>query len=112
QGRQQGLLPYAVDGQRRAALADVECEHLLAGHRETSSPHYDLDGTLECPEALRPRARRSELHRGERPQVTVLDHIHHRVMVSCQAYGDEPLNEPEIMAAMARSVVRGGACAI
>lgn len=44
--------------------------------------------------------------------MTVLDHIHHRVMVSCQAYEDEPLNQPAIMAAMARSVVRGGACAI
>lgn len=41
-----------------------------------------------------------------------MDHIRGRLMVSCQAYPGEPLNEPAIMAAMAESVVAGGACAV
>lgn len=43
---------------------------------------------------------------------TVLDHIRGRLMVSCQAYPGEPLNTPATMAAMAQSVVLGGACAV
>ncbi len=44
--------------------------------------------------------------------MSVLDQLADGLIVSCQAYGDEPMNRPEIMAAVAQSAVRGGACAI
>lgn len=43
---------------------------------------------------------------------TVLDRIHGRLMVSCQAYPGEPMNTPGTIAALAQSVVLGGACAV
>ena len=42
----------------------------------------------------------------------VLGRIHRRLIVSCQAYPGEPMNDPAIMAAMAESVVAGGASAV
>lgn len=44
--------------------------------------------------------------------MSVVEHIRGGLVVSCQAYGDEPMNRPEVMAAVAQSAVRGGACAI
>ncbi|GAB2742444.1 N-acetylmannosamine-6-phosphate 2-epimerase [Sinomonas soli] len=41
-----------------------------------------------------------------------LEALRGRLIVSCQAYPGEPLREPHITAAMAASVVRGGASAV
>jgi N-acylglucosamine-6-phosphate 2-epimerase len=41
-----------------------------------------------------------------------LESLRGRLIVSCQAYPGEPLREPHITAAMAASVVRGGAAAV
>lgn len=44
--------------------------------------------------------------------MSVLDQLADGLIISCQAYPGEPMNRPEIMAAVAQSAVRGGACAI
>lgn len=47
-----------------------------------------------------------------RPLPTRLTHIHHGLIVSCQAAPDEPLHGSAYMAAMARAAAEGGAVAI
>jgi N-acylglucosamine-6-phosphate 2-epimerase len=42
----------------------------------------------------------------------LIDRLYHRLVVSCQAYPGEPMRDPAIMAAVAESVVRGGAAAV
>jgi N-acylglucosamine-6-phosphate 2-epimerase len=42
----------------------------------------------------------------------LIDRLYHRLVVSCQAYPGEPMRNPAIMAAVAESVVRGGAAAV
>ncbi len=43
---------------------------------------------------------------------TILSKIRHGLIVSCQAEGNEPLNTPDILTAMAKAAVNGGAVAI
>src|SRR5699024_4897555 len=57
--------------------------------------------------ARRRRGRRVTGHHG-----AVLARMRGQLMVSCQAYPGEPLNTPAAMAAMAQSVVMGGASAV
>ena len=42
----------------------------------------------------------------------ILEAIHHKLIVSVQAYPSEPLRRPDIMAAMALAAEQGGAAAI
>ncbi len=42
----------------------------------------------------------------------ILDQTHGGLIVSCQAYADEPMRDPRTMAQVARSAVAGGAAAI
>lgn len=44
--------------------------------------------------------------------MTLVDELHGRLVVSCQAYGSEPLNTTAAMLAMAQSVASGGAAGI
>lgn len=44
--------------------------------------------------------------------ITFVEHIRHRLIVSCQALPDEPLHGSEIMARMALAALQGGAAAI
>lgn len=41
-----------------------------------------------------------------------LKSIHHGLVVSCQAYGDEPMHETRIMTAVAKAAAQGGAVGI
>jgi N-acylglucosamine-6-phosphate 2-epimerase len=42
----------------------------------------------------------------------ILEKLKGGLIVSCQAEGDEPLNSPQILAALARAAIRGSACGI
>ncbi|MDZ7333279.1 MAG: acetylmannosamine-6-phosphate 2-epimerase, partial [candidate division KSB1 bacterium] len=42
----------------------------------------------------------------------LLSQLSYGLIVSCQAEGDEPLNTPEILTALAQAAIRGGAIAI
>ncbi len=42
----------------------------------------------------------------------ILENLKHRLIVSCQALKDEPLNSSFIMSKMAKAALEGGACAI